>query len=131
MSASRNAHTPDGLEGQWLPLEEVAGLDFFKSNKRAFRIKLNTNFAPIAGQPEPGIKAAVKREYQKGDIICKAGEYGSTAFFLLEGTATGFIPERSTPSPVPGRRASSLERLKRMFRRHGQGAPVGAPDEVM
>jgi Fe-S-cluster-containing hydrogenase component 2/CRP-like cAMP-binding protein len=128
MSASRYAHPPDGLAGQWLPLEEVAALDFFKSNKRAFRIKLNTNFAPTAGQQAPGIKAAVKREYQKGDIICKAGEYGSTAFLLLEGTAAAVIPEHSTAAPVPGRRASSLARLKRMFRRHRRATPACEPD---
>ena len=71
---------PGGLEGQWVSVEELAELELFKSGKRAFKVKINTNFAPQAGKPEPGIKAAVRREYQPGQVICSAGEYGSTAF---------------------------------------------------
>src|SRR5258708_10437733 len=90
----------DGLSGQWLSLEDIAQLDFFKSSKRAFKVKLNGNFAPTAGQPEPGIKAAVRRQYQKGDIICKAGEYGSPAFLLLEGTATATLPAHAAAASL-------------------------------
>src|SRR5262249_42452427 len=75
--------------------EELAELDFFKGSKRAFKIKTATNFAPVAGRPEPGIKAAVRREYRKGEVICRAGEYGSTAFLIIEGTAGAAIPHRS------------------------------------
>jgi CRP-like cAMP-binding protein/Fe-S-cluster-containing hydrogenase component 2 len=31
--------------------------------------------------------AIVKRRFRKGELICKEGEFGSTAFFILEGTA--------------------------------------------
>jgi CRP-like cAMP-binding protein/Fe-S-cluster-containing dehydrogenase component len=31
--------------------------------------------------------AIVKRRFRKGDLICKEGEFGSTAFFILEGKA--------------------------------------------
>src|ERR1700682_3196821 len=81
----------EGLVGQWLSLEEVSQLDFFKSGKRTFKLKLTSNFAPTPGQREPGIKAAVRREYQAGDVICKAGEYGSTAFLILEGRASAVV----------------------------------------
>ncbi len=36
----------------------------------------------------------VKRSFRAGDIICREGEYGSTAFYILEGTAQVFL---STP----------------------------------
>src|SRR5215471_12421120 len=38
--------------------------------------------------------AIVKRRYRKGELICKEGEYGSTAFYILEGKAQVSI---STP----------------------------------
>ena len=116
----------DGLTGEWLSLEDVTKLDFFKSGKRAFTVKLKGNFAPVAGQPEPGIKAAVRRTYQKGDVICKAGEYGSTAFVILEGKASAFLPEVAQARGVNGRSRGSLARLKDLFRRRTQ-TPVDDP----
>ena len=110
----------DGLTGQWLTLDEVAQLDVFKASKRAFKVKLNGNFAPTAGQPEPGIKAVVRRQYQKGDIICKAGEYGSTAFLLVEGSATATLPAQAVPTPIVGRTHGSLERFRDLFRRRSR-----------
>jgi len=38
--------------------------------------------------------AVVKRVYRKGEVICREGDYGSTAFYLVEGTVDIFI---STP----------------------------------
>src|SRR5258708_25024125 len=31
--------------------------------------------------------AIVKRRFRKGELICKEGEFGSTAFFILQGQA--------------------------------------------
>jgi len=38
--------------------------------------------------------AVVKRTYRKGEVICREGDYGSTAFYLVEGSVDIFI---STP----------------------------------
>jgi Fe-S-cluster-containing hydrogenase component 2/CRP-like cAMP-binding protein len=119
----------DGLVGEWLSLEEINQLDFFQSKKRAFKVKLATNFAPAAGEREPGIKAAVRREYQKGDVICKAGDFGSTAFLILEGRATASLPETATGSEVRGRSRGSIARLAGLFRRRSQSALRKAPPE--
>lgn len=119
---------PEGLEGQWVSIEELAELELFKGGKRAFKVKLNTNLAPQPGKPEPGIKAAVRREYQPGEIICRAGDYGSTAFLLLEGRATAFVPERIEPRAVPGRTRRSIARLKDLFRRRTQALRSEEPD---
>jgi Fe-S-cluster-containing hydrogenase component 2/CRP-like cAMP-binding protein len=128
--ANVQASTSDGLAGDWLSLEEISALDFFKSGKRAFKVKLNTNFAPTAGEREPGIKAAVRREYQKGDVICKAGDFGSTAFLILEGRATSFLPEAAAGTGVRGRSGGSLQRLRGLFRRRSQSALREAPHEL-
>ncbi|MCC6849506.1 MAG: cyclic nucleotide-binding domain-containing protein [Deltaproteobacteria bacterium] len=111
----------DGLDGQWLSLEEVAELDFFKSSKRA-KLKLPTllGAAPDAG--EPGIKAVVRREYEPGEVICEAGAYGSTAFLLVEGAATAFLPERVEAKSVEGRTPRSLARILDGFRRRTRRA---------
>jgi Fe-S-cluster-containing hydrogenase component 2/CRP-like cAMP-binding protein len=116
----------DGLEGQWLTLEEVAELAFFKSSKRA-KLKLPTLLGARPDGGEPGIKAVVRREYVAGDTICEAGAYGSTAFLLVEGTATALLPERVEPPGVSGRTRRSLARLLDTFRRRTRGAD-SAPD---
>ena len=36
-------------------------------------------------------KAIVKRHYKAGEIVCREGEFGSTAFYILEGTAEVFL----------------------------------------
>jgi Fe-S-cluster-containing hydrogenase component 2/CRP-like cAMP-binding protein/pSer/pThr/pTyr-binding forkhead associated (FHA) protein len=120
----------NGLRGEWLSIEQVAALDFFKSGKRAFKIKLNTNFAPASGTDEPGIKAAVRRQYQKGDVICKAGEYGSTAFLILEGSATAFVPESAQPHSVGGRSNGSLRWLEGLFSRRSRAPRSRDPSKV-
>jgi Fe-S-cluster-containing hydrogenase component 2/CRP-like cAMP-binding protein len=121
----------DGLTGQWLSLEEVAALDLFASQKRAFKLKLAANLGAAPGQGEPGIKAAVRREYRKGDVICEAGAFGSTAFLLLSGSATAFVPERASARPVAGRNRWSLGRLTRALRRHRGGAEGPVPADAV
>jgi Fe-S-cluster-containing hydrogenase component 2/CRP-like cAMP-binding protein len=119
----------DGLTGEWLSLDDLAALDLFKSGKRAFKVKLSGNFAPQAGQSEPGIKAAVRRHYQKGDVICKAGEYGSTAFVMLEGTASASLAGDAAARPIAGRTRRSMARLRDLFtrrRRRTAGEPEPA-----
>jgi CRP-like cAMP-binding protein/Fe-S-cluster-containing dehydrogenase component len=36
-------------------------------------------------------KAIVKRHYKAGEMVCREGEFGSTAFYILEGTAEVFL----------------------------------------
>jgi len=128
MSKPVGSHESYGLSGTWLSRDEINELAVFKGGKRAFNIKLNVNLAPVANQAEPGIKAIVRREFKAGDIICRAGDYGSTAFLLVEGRATATIPSHTTGSAVPGRTAQSPARWRQMFRRHAKRR--GDPDAV-
>ena len=120
----------DGLEGEWVSLEELSRLELFQGTKRAFKVKLNTNFAPRAGQAEPGIKAAVRRRYAAGEVICRAGDYGSTAFLLVEGKAVARLPERTEGRAVPGRTRGSFARIRRMFERRTRAAKSVSADAV-
>jgi len=130
----------DGLTGEWLSLEEVRKLEFFQGTDRDFRIKLDKSFFGTrppskrkdeaeTPSPDPNIKAAVKRHYQSGDIICKAGEYGSTAFLMLEGTAVAEVPTSANPAAIRGRRPSGLQRLVSMFDRRSRSRAKD-PDEI-
>lgn len=119
-SAGPAGKASHGLDGEWLSGEELAEIDFFKGSKRAYHIKLNTNLGAVPGQREPGIKAVVRREYQKGETICKAGAYGSTAFLLLEGTATASLPAQFAAAAVPGRSAASRRWLQSLFGRRSR-----------
>lgn len=120
----------DGLEGEWVSLEELSRLEAFQGTKRAFKVKLNTNFAPRAGQDEPGIKAAVRRRYAAGEVICRAGDYGSTAFLLVEGKAVARLPDRTEGRGVPGRSRASFARIRSLFDRRTRAARSEPADAV-
>lgn len=64
------AVTPDS---EPVPLHELQELPFFGGVSGTF-LSLNRN-------------AVVRRRFKPGEIICREGEYGSTAFYLLEGQA--------------------------------------------
>jgi Fe-S-cluster-containing hydrogenase component 2/CRP-like cAMP-binding protein len=141
MDSKRSTTTrSDGLEGDWLSLEEVVKLDFFQGTDRDLKIKLNANFGTRppskhksdaeTPSPEPGIRAAVKRQYQTGDIICKAGEYGSTAFLILTGTAVAEVPATSSPATIRSRRPRALQRLRSMFKRRTRRVRAADPGDV-
>ncbi|MEO8099205.1 MAG: cyclic nucleotide-binding domain-containing protein [Acidobacteriota bacterium] len=63
--------------GEPVDVETLLNLPYFEQVSGTF-LDLNKN-------------AVVKRRFKKGDIICREGEYGSTAFYILEGTANVFL----------------------------------------
>ena len=62
---------PDGAP---VAAEDLLRLPVFKEVSPQF-LKKNAN-------------ATVWRHFKKGDIVCREGEFGSTAFYILEGTAS-------------------------------------------
>jgi CRP-like cAMP-binding protein/Fe-S-cluster-containing hydrogenase component 2 len=64
------ARTPDS---EPVSLEELQELPFFGGVSGTF-LSLNRN-------------AVVRRHFKPGEVICREGEYGSTAFYMLEGQA--------------------------------------------
>jgi CRP-like cAMP-binding protein/Fe-S-cluster-containing dehydrogenase component/ferredoxin len=65
------------LEGTSVQVQELLELEVFKGVSGTF-LELNKG-------------AVVKRRFKKGEVICREGDYGSTAFYLLEGTVDIFI----------------------------------------
>ncbi len=60
--------------GEPLTAEQLAGLPIFHGT------------LPTTLEKYPG--AVVLRRFKKGDVVCREGEFGSTAFFILDGSAT-------------------------------------------
>lgn len=65
------------LPGEPVDVEALLALPYFEEVSGTF-LELNKN-------------AVVKRYFKQGDVICREGEYGSTAFYILEGTAKVFL----------------------------------------
>jgi len=63
--------------GDALTLQELRSLEVFGDVSGTF-LKLNSN-------------AIRKRRYKAGEIVCKEGDYGSTAFYIASGTAEVFL----------------------------------------
>src|SRR5258707_4996544 len=68
------------LRGEPVDVEELLQLSYFQKVSGTF-LELNKN-------------AIVRRHFKKGEIVCREGEYGSTAFYILEGQADVYL---STP----------------------------------
>ena len=61
-------------------------------------------------------KAVVKRHYRAGEIICREGDFGSTAFYILEGKAEVFLSKsRSRMSETQGSSSGFFSKLKSML----------------
>ena len=65
------------LKGFSVEVQELLALPVFKGVSGTF-LELNKG-------------AVVKRRFPKGEVICREGEYGSSAFYLLEGSVDIFI----------------------------------------
>jgi CRP-like cAMP-binding protein len=63
--------------GQPLPVEELKFFPIFA--------KVSSQFLERCGG------AVVRREYKKGELICRQGEFGSTAYYIVSGTIDIFL----------------------------------------
>jgi CRP-like cAMP-binding protein/Fe-S-cluster-containing dehydrogenase component/ferredoxin len=68
------------LPGEPVDVDELQTLSYFQKVSGTF-LELNKN-------------AVVRRHFRQGEIVCREGEYGSTAFYIVEGQAQVFL---STP----------------------------------
>ena len=64
-------------DGEPVGAEELKELPYFQKVSGTF-LELNQN-------------AVVRRIFKKGDIVCREGEYGSTAFYIVSGVAQVYI----------------------------------------
>jgi len=60
-------------------------------------------------------KAVVKRRFRAGEIICREGEFGSTAFYILEGKAEVYLSSPIAHVKTQGSSNGFFSRLKSML----------------
>jgi CRP-like cAMP-binding protein len=94
------------LQGDALSLEEILALPQFEGCSEAL-LKKN-------------LGAVVRQRYLPGDIICREGEFGSTAFLILNGETEVFL---DTPmGNLEGSKGGFLRVLQRLVRRKADDA---------
>lgn len=100
------------LNGQPVEAEELLQLPYFQKVSGTF-LELNRN-------------AVVRRTFRKGEIICREGEYGSTAFYIVEGKAEVYLATPMAHVQSEGAAAGFFKRLgskltgRREDRREGE-----------
>jgi len=114
------------LQGTPVETEELKRLHYFEKVSGTF-LELNQN-------------AIVRRQFRKGDIICREGEYGSTAFYIVEGTVNVFISTPIAHVKSTGGASGLFSRLgsfltgRKQDRREGENdrrsIPIDAPVDL-
>ncbi|MBZ5608194.1 MAG: cyclic nucleotide-binding domain-containing protein [Acidobacteriia bacterium] len=114
------------LPGEPVDVEELQQLSYFQKVSGTF-LELNKN-------------AVVRRHYRKGEIVCREGEYGSTAFYILEGQAQVFLATPLAHVQTQGGATGFFSKLtsrlagRQQERREEEGArrsiPIDAPVDL-
>jgi CRP-like cAMP-binding protein/Fe-S-cluster-containing dehydrogenase component/ferredoxin len=92
------------LPGEPVNVEELQQLDYFKKVSGTF-LELNKN-------------AVVRRHYRKGEIVCREGEYGRTAFYIVEGEAEVFLSTPMAHVATASQAGFFTKMTSRLFGRH-------------
>ena len=87
-------------EGDPIDLPDLQKVDVFRDVSGTF---LNLN-----------INALRKRSFKPGDVICREGDYGSTAFYILEGQAEVFLSSPLAHVSTKGQKGF-FSKLKTVF----------------
>jgi CRP-like cAMP-binding protein/Fe-S-cluster-containing dehydrogenase component len=111
--------------GEPVEVEDLKKLPFFQNVSGTF-LELNRN-------------AVVLRRYKPGDIICREGEYGSTAFYILEGTASVYLSSPVAHVQTEGGASGFFSKLTSKLARRtpsplagpgGRSIPIDAPVDL-
>ncbi|SRR5579871_1674292 len=94
--------------GDPVSLRELQKVDVFRGVSGTF-LNLNSN-------------AIRKRTYKPGELVCKEGDYGSTAFYILEGKAEVFLSSPMAHVNTRGRKGF-LSKLKSVLEPSSQARP--------
>jgi CRP-like cAMP-binding protein/ferredoxin/MinD superfamily P-loop ATPase len=114
------------LPGEPVDVDELQQIAYFQKVSGTF-LELNKN-------------AVVRRRYRKGEIVCREGEYGSTAFYILEGQAEVFLATPLAHVTTQGGATGFLSKLssrlmgRKQDRREEEGnrpsIPIDAPVDL-
>ncbi len=102
------------LVGEALTAEEMLALPVFEGTSKALL--------------EKNIGAVVRRVFPPGEIICREGEFGSTAFYILEGAAEVFLATPLAHLKGKPRRSGLFGRMASFLQSWARRAPEGEAD---
>jgi len=88
-------------QGEPVDAEELKHLPYFEKVSGTF-LDLNKN-------------AVVRRHFKKGEIVCREGDYGSTAFYIIEGEAHVYLSAPMAHVKTAARRAGLVSKLASML----------------
>jgi CRP-like cAMP-binding protein/Fe-S-cluster-containing hydrogenase component 2/ferredoxin len=89
------------LEGESLDPDFLVGLPVFENVSGTF-LKLNQN-------------AIVARRFKAGEVICREGEFGATAFYIIDGTAEVYLASPIAHVKTEGGARGFLSKLKSLL----------------
>jgi len=114
------------LPGEPVDVEDLLQLTYFQKVSGTF-LELNKN-------------AIVRRHFKKGEIVCREGEYGSTAFYIVEGQAQVYLATPMAHVKTQGGASGFLSNLtsrlvgRQQARREEEGdrrsIPIDAPVDL-
>ncbi len=85
------------LSGESVPVHDLQQLPFFQKVSGTF-LELNQH-------------SVVERRFSAGEIVCREGEYGSTAFYIVEGSAQVFLATPMAHVKTEGGATGFFQRL--------------------
>jgi CRP-like cAMP-binding protein len=88
-------------QGDSVGIDELRQLEGFRDVSGTF-LKLNRD-------------AVRKRFYKAGEIVCREAEYGSTAYYILQGTAEVYISSPMAHAETKGKSQGMLRKLKNIL----------------
>jgi CRP-like cAMP-binding protein/Pyruvate/2-oxoacid:ferredoxin oxidoreductase delta subunit len=99
--------------GDPVTVEELKHLPFFQKVSGTF-LELNKN-------------AVIKKRFKPGEVICREGDYGSTAFYILEGKVEIFLSSVSSKKAQAEKSSGLFEMFSNMFspKKPVAGTPSG------
>src|SRR5271166_351115 len=89
------------LQGEAVDPEALLGLPVFKNVSGTF-LELNRN-------------AIVERRYKAGEIICREGEFGATAFYIVDGRAEVYLSSPIAHVKTEGSTQGFLSKLRSLL----------------
>jgi CRP-like cAMP-binding protein/Fe-S-cluster-containing dehydrogenase component len=101
--------------GEPVEVEELKTFPFFQKVSGTF-LELNRN-------------AVIKRRFKAGEIICREGDYGSTAFYIIEGTVEVYLNSLLSKKPAPPT-PGPIDLITRVFSPRKKVPPTGATTNI-
>ncbi|MBI4866141.1 MAG: cyclic nucleotide-binding domain-containing protein [Candidatus Wallbacteria bacterium] len=112
-----NVELPHKLSGDALSADELLAIPIFSGISRSLL--------------EKNAGAVVRRSFKRGDLICREGDYGSTAFYILKGKVDVYISTPVAAVESTGGVRGFFQKLKSLLVSRKNGARADVDDRLI